>query len=465
MTEIISSFPSDDSNDTLNLSLASLNLKWETAWAIDEDSNKLKQLPDQHCTYSIGSLRPNVNEGLNVATSPPSGISVPVLSVKSIANVVDTHCENLKHFCSYTELQMLDEIANGGYFCAFTQAKQICSCNIEFIFDSGCTEHFVPLSTILTSYTSLVGNNLRVLLGDQSKVLDIVGKGYANILGEAYHVPSLTYGLLSVSVFDKLGWSTILADGKVDVLDTLGHIVLADTLRKNLYFLDRTFRELICDCVNHYTHQVQTDTPIIPTDERARTRIKAIPSDENLLWHLHCRLGHLSEGRIKLGLQKSLFKFNDITYNDVKDLKLPLCETCMKGRMKAFPRLITTHHSWKVFQKISCDYKGPFRVRSYHKFTGFFIFSDYTSDFTWTYLCRNKYEILDAIKEFYVRFIIPRKDTQISVFQCDSEMIFVSDKLRSWLKDKNIVLSLASSYRHDMNGQVEADVARVLDKS
>ena len=103
MTEIISSFPSDDSNDTLNLSLASLNLKWETAWAIDEDSNKLKQLPDQHCTYSIGSLRPNVNEGLNVATSPPSGISVPVLSVKSIANVVDTHCENLKHFCSYTE--------------------------------------------------------------------------------------------------------------------------------------------------------------------------------------------------------------------------------------------------------------------------------------------------------------------------------------------------------------------------
>jgi hypothetical protein len=70
-------------------------------------------------------------------------------------------------------------------------------------------------------------------------------------------------------------------------------------------------------------------------------------------------------------------------------------------------------HEWKMFDKVSVDYKGPYSVHSYNHYNGFFLFSDYYSDYVWVYLVKSKTEFLKTLKSFYnVRYKVELKVLQ-----------------------------------------------------
>jgi hypothetical protein len=57
----------------------------------------------------------------------------------------------------------------------------------------------------------------------------------------------------------------------------------------------------------------------------------------NPLEILHVKLGHAPEQVIKRICKHKMLKGLHYTYDDIKNLSLGLCPSCMKGRMKAFP--------------------------------------------------------------------------------------------------------------------------------
>ena len=120
----------------------------------------------------------------------------------------------------------------------------LCRCDVQMIVDSGATSHFNPQSNLFIDYQAMQGG--KALMGDQSLALDIVGKGKLHLLGDAYHIPNLTYGLISVPTLDLLGYTTTFRSGTCTVTDRYRVIILTATLRNKLYFLDELYAKIIC---------------------------------------------------------------------------------------------------------------------------------------------------------------------------------------------------------------------------
>jgi hypothetical protein len=209
-------------------------------------------------------------------------------------------------------------------------------------------------------------------------------------------------------------------------------------------------------------------TKLYHSGKSGNSRIKFGNSEENILTKIHKKWGHLSENRIKLAYKKGLVVDNDYNYDDIKHLHLPTCTDCMEGRMKRFTSEPTTHHNWQLYDKVACDYKGPFKHKSYQGYTGFYLFSDYYSDEVYAYPVKNKNELTNAVQSYWRERILKKKkidNNSIIVFQSDDEMVAKSKSLLSWMNKNNIIPQRSIAYKHSQNGQIERDMGNVLDRA
>jgi hypothetical protein len=82
--------------------------------------------------------------------------------------------------------------------------------------------------------------------------------------------------------------------------------------------------------------------------EKYRSRVNTLKSTSgssrgaktsgvNPLEVLHVRLGHASKDLVKWIVKSGVCTGLGYTYDQIKHLQSPLCDACMKGRMKAFP--------------------------------------------------------------------------------------------------------------------------------
>jgi hypothetical protein len=205
---------------------------------------------------------------------------------------------------------------------------------------------------------------------------------------------------------------------------------------------------------------------------QGRKRIKFTPSIDNQLNVLHRRYGHLSEGRLKLAYRKGLIKDSQIKYEKIKDMRMSKCPDCLSGRMKSMPMQPVTHHNWDVMNKVAVDYKGPFKVRARDGgCTGFYLFSDYSSDLVYSYPVRSKSGLLEAIKAFkrYQQRLLKEsqsnKGAKMFILQSDVDSVARSDEIQDWMMSNNISLQLSTAYKHAQNGQIERDMQNVIDRA
>jgi hypothetical protein len=144
---------------------------------------------------------------------------------------------------------------------------------------------------------------------------------------------------------------------------------------------------------------------------------------------------------------------------------LDKCIACYKGKIKA--NSTENHNPVKdrdIFEKVGVDYKGPFRVRSVHKYNGFTLFHDYASGFMHVQLMRNKKNSLKLLKDFNQEFVLPL-EKKIKIIQTEFDSINRSKSISGYLKKETIKLQLSAPYTHYQNGQVERAMGTVMDKS
>jgi hypothetical protein len=92
------------------------------------------------------------------------------------------------------------------------------------------------------------------------------------------------------------------------------------------------------------------------TSGSSRAKYRATTSGLNPLDVFHVRLGHASEDLIKWIVKSGVCDGLDYTYDQIKHLQLPLCDACIKGRMKHFPILPSmTTSAYGIFEYLTLD--------------------------------------------------------------------------------------------------------------
>jgi hypothetical protein len=325
---------------------------------------------------------------------------------------------------------------------------------LEVILDTGATAHMFPCSSVFQTYVDISKEKRYVSLGDNNLQVPIIGKGRVELLGEALHVPQLKFGLISISCFDKNEYTVIIQNQKLYMYNLREELYLEGFLRHNLYYLKETYMLKMLkgsQYSNHYIANVASEANQLEIDKK--------------IYNIHNKLGHISLGKLKLAVKNGLVKGLNISEDEMSKAKLDLCYDCMRGRMKADPRGHTTDHEWKLFEKVAVDYKGPFSVQTIHHYTGFYLFSDYYSDYVWVYFVKRKNEFVDALRKFYSKHN-DRLNIQMKVLQGDSDVMHKDSITEKFLLDhRGIRLQISAPYSQSQNGQVERDMQNVLDRA
>ena len=139
-------------------------------------------------------------------------------------------------------------------------------------------------------------------------------------------------------------------------------------------------------------------------------------------------------------------------YNEIKDTHLSNCYDCRKGRMRRFVHNSVTARIYNVLEKINIDFKGPFRTKTIHGETGFFLFVDQLSGYLRPYLIRqnNSATSLACLIDFLQTFVHPT-GAEWKILQGDFHSVLISETIDRWLKQQQIKLQLSAPYDHAQN--------------
>jgi histone deacetylase 1/2 len=270
-------------------------------------------------------------------------------------------------------------------------------------------------------------------------------------LGEALYVPKLKFGLISISYFDKQGFKTVIEGSALKVYDTEDRLHIEGYLNNNLYYLNESYVERML-----YTGAHSSIQRVNLTEEKSEI--------DKRLYNIHHKLGHISMSKLKLAVKNELIDGLNMSDIDMKKGKIDFCYDCMRGKMKADPSGDSTEHQheWKMFEKIAVDYKGPYSIHSYHHYNGFYLFSDYYTDYVWVYLVKSKSEFIKALRAFYEQHNVLYK-VELKVLQGDFDTMHKDEVVKEFLRENKVTrLQLSAPYNHSQNGQIERDMQSVL---
>ncbi len=346
--------------------------------------------------------------------------------------------------------------------------------SLTVIVDSGATGHMMPWRGIFTRMRE--GVRGKVALGSKSYSINIDGTGQTNLpcLSQVFWVPNLSMGLLSVPQLDRDGYTAEFARGKCVVKDRQsGDVVLTGTLRRNLYVIDKKYREAL---VNGWDPQDEPEgeyAMACETKEAERMRLLRGSAQPKLtqatagigaLDRLHKELGHISETKLKKGLKNNSWIGTQHTYEELKHQKLKFCPACFEGQMKAFPRQAVSEKVVEPGAKFGVDYKGKFAVTSIDGYTGFYLMADYGSNWLMVVLVKNKNEEVTrrALEEFYLKIQLTTK-LKPGIMQCDYDTVLRSEGITKWMREQGIKLQMSAPYTHWQNGKIERSIGKVMD--
>ena len=246
--------------------------------------------------------------------------------------------------------------------------------------DSGATVHISNSLQVFSSIRTIREGerSLRVADGNEVKVegigsfnLELPG-GFNLSLHDVLYVPSLKRNLISVSRLDKSGhiceFGNSVCNIKFHNLSVgLGH------LQGDLYLLslDKVYSAMNVDDVSH--------------------KRKRDDETSSKLWH--CRLGHISRGRIERLIREEILHSLDLSELDQQ------CVDCIKGKFAKTIKKGATRSSG-LLEIIHTDICGPFPVKSVDGFDSFITFTDDFSRYGYIYPIHDRSESLDKFKIF-----------------------------------------------------------------
>jgi hypothetical protein len=252
------------------------------------------------------------------------------------------------------------------------------SCTSWWI-DSGATAHVANSMQGLNMIQTITSGARRLRVANGVEVdVEAVGSltlelhtGFHLHLNNVLYVPTLSRNLISVSCLDDNMFECKFGN-KQFVLNYCNNDVGLGVRRGKLYMLS----------MNDYVLHVSNVSNVEKKWKGTSTSSK--------LWH--CRLGHISRGRMERLIKNDVLLPLDFSDADkcVDCIKGKYAKTIKKGAVRAT----------SVLELIHTDICGPLNVKSIDGFDSFITFTDDFSRYGYIYPIRDRSEALDKFKVF-----------------------------------------------------------------
>ena len=246
----------------------------------------------------------------------------------------------------------------------------------SWVLDTGSGAHICSNMQVLAKSRMLnkgevqlrVGNGARVAALAIGTVSLALPSGMILELNNCYYVPAISRNIISISCLDMFGFEFKFKNSSCCFY--LNDMYYGkSSLHNGLYILD-------------------LDIPVYNIQTK---RLKSNDLNSTLLWH--CRLGHISEKRIKKLHKEGLLDSFDLE-------SLETCEACLLGKMTKTPFTGINERANDLLVLIHSDVCGPFSSVARGGFQYFITFTDDFSRFGYVYLMRHKSEAFEKFKEF-----------------------------------------------------------------
>ncbi|KAK2447548.1 secreted RxLR effector protein [Trifolium repens] len=296
----------------------------------------------------------------------------------------------------------------------------------SWVMDSGCSYHICPRKEYFETLELKEGGVVR--LGN-NKACKVQGMGSIRLkmfddrdflLKNVRYIPELKRNLISISMFDGLGYCTRIERGVMRI--SHGALVIAKGSKINgLYILDGS-----TVISNALAVSVETE-------------------DITKLWHL--RLGHVSErGLVELAKQGLLGK--------EKLNKLDFCDNCTLGKQHKVKFGVGVHKSSRPFEYVHSDLWGPASVSTHGGGSYFLSIIDDYSRRVWVHIIKNKSDTFEKFKEWHT-LIENQTGTKLKVLRTDNGLEFVSEQFNEFCRNKGIKRHRTVAYTPQENGLAE----------
>ena len=251
--------------------------------------------------------------------------------------------------------------------------------------DSGATVHvanslqgFATRQILLRGERTIrVANSIEAEAEAIGELPLVLNNGFVLKLHDVLYVPSMRRNLISVSCLDNDGFDCHFGNGQCLIQINNKCVGLAFRQDK-LYLLS----------LNEHVNVI-SDKNVSSTMNENNKR-KRIDNESAKLWH--CRLGHISRGRIERLVKESILP--SLEFSDLEQ-----CIDCIKGK---FVKTIKkgANRSAGNLEIIHTDICGPFSVTSVDGYDSFITFTDDYSRYGYIYPIKQRSEALDKFKIF-----------------------------------------------------------------
>ncbi|KAL4355240.1 hypothetical protein GQ457_06G015480 [Hibiscus cannabinus] len=274
-------------------------------------------------------------------------------------------------------------LAMQGKILSFVNSLSSFNVKNSWIIDSGASRHVCYSKELFESLAPLSAGT--ILLPNKT----IVTVNYAGtirlsdriLLRDVLYVPEFRFNLLAVS--------SLIKDTDLTVLFTKSHCLIQDlcqVIGKGEFFQGLYLLQL----------------PRLPANLSTNESV-ALAS-----WH--DRLGHPSS---------SVFRFLKDVLPSVESNKNDLCTICPLAKQKHLSFPVSSTITNAPFELVHCDIWGPYRTQTYDNYRYFLTIVDDYSRSTWTYLLKQKSDVISIIPSF-IAMIKRQYGFDLKVFRSDN---------------------------------------------
>ena len=170
-------------------------------------------------------------------------------------------------------------------------------------------------------------------------------------------------------------------------------------------------------------------------------------ANKRLLWH-HM-LGHPSDKVLDVALSS----VDNLCTSD-SNKSLSHCKHCLNGKMHQFSFPISDFQASKPLELVHSDIWGPAPVTSTNDFQYYILFVDEYSKFTWLYLLKHNFDVLDIFK-FFKATVENQLDSKIKVLRTNNGGEFTSNSFKHFCSTHGLIHQFSCPHTRKQNGVAE----------
>jgi hypothetical protein len=311
--------------------------------------------------------------------------------------------------------------------------------NSSWVYDTGSVVHICNSMQGLKGSRDVARGEVDIRVGNKARVAALaVGtmqlnlpSGFVMELDNCYYVPSLSRNIISASCLMRQGYEFIIKDNGCSIY-----------LNKMFYGLAPVVNGLfILNLEGESVYNINAK------------RLK--PNDLNTTYFWHCRLGHISEKRMKKLHDDGLLNSFDFE-------SFETCESCLLGKMTKTPFAKSCERASDLLELIHTDVCGPMSTTARGGYQYFVTFTDDLSRYGYIYLMRHKSETFEKFKEFQNE-VENQLGKTIKLLRSDRGGEYLSQEFDDHLKSRGIVPQLTPPGTPQRNGVSERRNRTLLD--